>query len=544
MANIIDYIKWRGDVSFEESPFNEVDNLIFSMMIYVDLNGIVPENGQTASVSVKEAAKKYFDKNDPKNLGRHEYEWTLYYMARSRRFQNLILSDYMDMADADKAMLFTACTIHLGNGLKYIAYRGTTYEIDDWRLDFMISFKEIPAQKKALEYLEKIMDQYPGKVIVGGHSKGGNLALYAGINASDKYQDRLIHIISNDGPGICPELLDKDKYYRIKNKLTHIVPEFCVIGMLFESDIDHTIVASEVEGIMQHSGMTWKVDGNHFAYKKSLSENSLGYNKVIDNWIESNSMEQREAFTKDFFDSLKAGGAKYVYEISGKGLNGFGTVLLAMTTSQSKAKIAFVNFVSSIWDGIKNVSMGDLFRTQQGITSIGIILLGVIFLSIPQAIFSVIGGLLALFGVLLSAKRILKHSTAEENLIIKRGKLMFWMIFMCAMVFILSNIKRYGEWTSFIMAGTMLAFSFTCIHFILKNNSTIKKWTRILMILLAILTLNIGIIMIITPNVANTSKSITVGSYLIVIGIVRIIVFLLENTNKLRPKEYCYEEIE
>ena len=542
MANVVNYLKWRGDLSFSESPFNEVDNLVLSLAIYMDLSGIVPELGQEGSVTVKDAAAQYFKNRDPRMLSRIEYDWVLYYMARGRRFGDLRLSDYKDLNDPDKNMMITAMTIHLPDGTKFVAYRGTTYEIDDWRMDFMISFEEIPAQKEALDYLENVMERYSGNFLVGGHSKGGNLALYASMHMPETLLLRVKQIYSNDGPGICPELMDEDRFENIRLRLTHIVPTFCIVGMLFEPNVRHEIVASEAKGIAQHSGMTWRIEGNHFVRKKHFNENSVVYNNVIDDWIESNTMEQREIFTKDFFDALKAGGAKYVQDLSDGGMHGFGTILLSMANSESKTKIAFGKFVSALWIRIQKLDFMDVLKSQQGLISISLILLGFIFFAVPESAYTVIGGTITFVGVLWSGSFLLKSGIREENIALKRGRMLFWMIIMCFMVFLLSNIERIPSWTNFLISVVFVVLAGTSVRFIVSNRKSLSRTMRVLMIILAIVTLNVGVISFFTPKAVTEGKSMTVGSYLLVTGLVRIIIQLLENSRKRTEKGYCYEE--
>ncbi len=544
MANIINYLKWRGDLSFNESPFNEVDNLVLSLAVYSDLKGIVPPPGSGSGITVKEAAKRYFQDHDPKMMSPIEYDWVLYYMAKGDRFGNLILSDFIDLNNSEENMMLTAMTVHLPNGIKYVSFRGTTYDIDDWRMDFMISFEEIPAQKEALNYLKGVMERLSGSFFVGGHSKGGNLALYASMNMPETLLLRIKQIYSNDGPGICPELLDVEKFENIRSRLVHIVPSFCIVGMLFEPNVRHEIVESDAKGIAQHTGMVWKVEGDHFVKKKHLNENSVIYNNMIDDWIESSSMEQREIFTRDFFDALKAGGAKYVQEIPDGGMHGFGTILLSVANSESKTKIVFGNAVRAAWSRIEKLDFIDTVKSQQGIISISLILLGGIFFAVPESAYTLIGGIIAFIGILWSGSFLLKSGTRDESPYLKRGRMIFWMVIMCFMVFLLSNIERIPSWTNILVAIVFFVLAVTTMRFVVKNRKTMGKLTRFWMIVLSIVTLNVGVLSFMTPRALSEGKSITVGSYLVITGLVRIFIQILEKSRKNDDKGYCYENDE
>ncbi len=542
MANIINYIKWRGDLSFEESPFNEVDNLALSLVVYSDLKGIVPDSDSGQKITIREAAARYFKERDPRMMSRIEYDWVLYYMAKGRRFGDLLVSDYLELNDVSQDMLITAMTIHLPDMTKYVAYRGTTYEIDDWRMDFMISFEEIPAQKEAVDYLQRVMQKYSGDFLVGGHSKGGNLALYSAMHSPDTLLLRIKQVYSNDGPGICPELIDEERFEAIRSRLTHIVPEFCIVGMLFEPNVRHEIVGSDAKGIAQHTGMTWKVEGNHFVRKKHLNENSAMYNSIIDDWIESNSMEQREIFTRDIFDALKAGGATKVQDIQDGGMHGFGTILLSAANSESKTKIVFGKFVNTAWRRFERLKFIETMRSQQGLISLSLIFVGLVFFAIPETVYNFLGALIAFAGIIWSGAFLLKSGEREENRAIKRGRMIFWMVIMCFMVFLLSNLERIPTWTNILVAFAFFALAGTSVRFVVKNRKTMTWISRFWMIFLSVVVLNVGVISLIAPRSQTVKKSITVGSYLVITGLVRLLIQLLGEVNKSDERGYCYED--
>ncbi|MBQ3795535.1 MAG: DUF2974 domain-containing protein [Butyrivibrio sp.] len=542
MGNVVNYIKWRGDLSFDDSPFNEVDNLALSLLIYNDFDGIVPEKGETSSISVKDASEWYFTKHSLMDLGRLDFDWLLYYMAKTKRFGDLRLSDYIDISDSDENMMFTAFTIHLPDGTLFVSFRGTTMDIDDWRLDFRISFEEIGAQKAAADYLKFITEKYAGDIYVGGHSKGGNLAVYSAMNVPDIVKNRIKRIYSNDGPGFAPELLDEQKFNIVKDRITHIVPTFCVVGMLFELKIPHEIVASDGEKILQHSGMTWKVEGDHFVKKRYLSEESVVYNKAIDDWIGNATMEQRQAFTRDIFDAMKAAGAVSVYDISKGGFHDFGTILLSAANSESKTKIVFGKFFGSLWRSFEKIRFVDTIKSLQGLIDIFLIFIGIIFLTIPQEVYTILGGIIALGVAIWNAVMILKAGVRDEIPFLKRGRMIFHLIVMSFMVFILSNLERIPTWTNVLMAIVFFSLVVASIRYVVKNKKTISGKAKFWMILVAVVNLNIGIVSLVTPQQLDYGKSLTVGSYLILVGIVRFIIQLLEQTqNNVEPSRY-YEE--
>ena len=542
MANIVNYIKWRGDLEFSRAHFNEVDNLGLCLLIYNDLGGIVPQKGEEGRISVSEAAQKYFATRSISGLDKLDFDWVLYYMGKYKRFGNLYLSDYLDINDAESGTVITAVTVHLPDGSNYVAFRGTTMDIDDWRLDFQISFEEIEAQRIAADYLRFIMEKYSGNIYVGGHSKGGNLAVYSSMYAPDVVRQRIKRIYSNDGPGICPELLDEEKFIRIRERITHIVPEFCVVGKLFELDVPHKIVASNADKILQHSGMTWKIEGDHFITKKYFSEESSLYNRAIDDWIGNATMEQRRAFTKDIFDAMKSGGAVTINDISKGGFHDFGTILLSAANSESKTKIVVGKFFGSLWRSFEKLKFFDAIKSSQGIVDIFLMFIGIIFLTIPEAVYSLLGGVIAFAVAVWNAVMLLKAGTREENSFIKRGRMIFHIVLMCLMVFILSNLERIPTWTNVLMALVFFGLAIASMRYIVKNKATISRRAKFWMILLAVINLNIGIVSIVTPARMEIGKSITVGSYLILIGLVRLVIQILETTQDAQKRVSFYED--
>ena len=495
-------------------------------------------------MSISSAADKYFKTHSTEGLGMLDFDWVLYYMAKSERFKDLMLSDYVDINDSGRNMLFTAFTVHLPDGSLYVAYRGTTMDIEDWRLDFQISFEEIGAQKAAAGYLQFIMQKYAGDIYVGGHSKGGNLAVYAAMNVTDEVRSRIKRVYSNDGPGFSEELLDKESFEEIKDRIIHIVPSFCVVGMLFELKIPHEIIASSADKIAQHSGMTWKVEGDHFVRRKHLDEESSVYNRAIDDWIGNATIEQRKAFTKDIFDAMKSGGAVSVNDISQGGFHDFGTILLSAANSESKTKIVVGKIFGSLWRSFERIKIRETIKSLSGIIDMFLIFLGIIFLTIPEAVYNILAGVIALLVAVWSAIMLLKAGVRDENPMLKRGRMIFHIVIMWFMVFIMSNLERIPKWTNLLMAIVFFSLTVACIRYIVKHKSTISGKAKFWMMFIAVVNVYIGIVSLVMPARLDFAKSVTLGSYLIIVGFVRLIIQLLESTYSSRhdDKGNYYED--
>jgi hypothetical protein len=322
MGGISDYIKWRGDLTFKQSPFNEVDNLILSEISYVDFGGIIPECGTGKAVSLQQASRRFFRRHkdeDLKNVKTFIWEapFLMRQAAESRRFAEVILSDYIDIVDNEEEKQFSAFLINLGDGTFYLVFRGTDDTIIGWKEDFNMSFiMPVPSQIQVAEYANRVLKGKRGKWRFGGHSKGGNLAIYAAAYMQEKYKKKLIEVYSNDGPGFDKSMTESSQYQEILPKVKAIVPEHSVVGMLLYHSEDYLVVKSSQTGIMQHDAMSWEVEGKGFVICRSLSRNSRMLNEAMTTWIESLEYSEREKFVETLFGIITASGAVTLSDIN------------------------------------------------------------------------------------------------------------------------------------------------------------------------------------------------------------------------------------
>lgn len=322
MNNVLAYLEWRGDLSFSQSGFNEVDNLILSLLSYFDFKGMLPVPGE-GEISVEQACQVYFHDRDtpappdePANSGR-TLQWLLYAMAQCRRYKKMKLSCAVDIFDKDSATQFYALCIHINRNRAYLSFRGTGDDLVGWKEDFLLAcIPEIPSQREALNYLERVAALYPEKTfMLGGHSKGGNLAVYAAASASEEIQNRIVSVWSNDGPGFQNEMLISDGYQRIAFAVHHIVPKSSVVGMLLAHDEHYKIVDSSQVGLLQHDGFSWVVSGNHFIELEELTIQSVKADRAISKWLQGLSLEERRQFVDCLFDVLYASGVTTLSEV-------------------------------------------------------------------------------------------------------------------------------------------------------------------------------------------------------------------------------------
>jgi hypothetical protein len=322
MNTIIDYLDWRGDLSFNQDPLNEVDNLIFSVLSYSDFSGVVPGLDKPGSVTLQEAA----DRIGPAphevttNLTRSFFAalpLLLEKCAQTERFANLQLSHYIDRIEFAKAEQFSAVVFSLDEQLHFIAFSGTDDTLAGWKEDLEMSFREaVPAQRDATRYAQAVIANLSGNFYLGGHSKGGNLAVYAAAHLTPEEQQRIIAVYNNDGPGFLANIIEKEGYQRIIHKVTTFIPQSSVAGILLEHEEKFQIIRSNETGLMQHNAFSWEVLGKHFVYEQELSKSSLVLSQAIRAWLNNISLEERSQFVEALFKVIDATGAKTLSELS------------------------------------------------------------------------------------------------------------------------------------------------------------------------------------------------------------------------------------
>lgn len=334
MANILDYLDWRGDLTLSVSPFNEVDALLLAELSFIEFEGIVPPPELGRGLRLRDAARSYFArrKNRSTDMGLlvpGDIPAMLRAMADSRRFGDMMVNAYEERIDEALEQQFAAVTIDLGDGTVYVSFRGTDDTLVGWKENLNMSFlAEVPAQERAVGYLERIARQYPDRFLrVGGHSKGGNLAIYSAVKCAQAVQDRIVAVYNNDGPGFLNDLSATEAHRRIAERIRTVVPQSSVVGMLLEHEKNVQVVHSTYEGIMQHDGFSWEVKGAQFVHLDDFSREGKLLDETIDAWADALSPQQRESFAEALYEVLTATGARTLSELGGEKLKSVVSIL-------------------------------------------------------------------------------------------------------------------------------------------------------------------------------------------------------------------------
>ena len=325
MKNMLDYIKEFGHVSFEERAFSEIDALVLTELEYLPLEKVVPsdENGENF-VTVKEIAEymqehkqELFDEN-PMMITeeRHEVSQVI---ADAPRFQSLKFFGVVSVWDKDTTKQFAAITVEVEPSVRLVVFRGTDDTLIGWKEDFLMTYSPLVAgQTDAKEYLAKQASLWDGDLMISGHSKGGNLAIYAAATQVEDVQLRIVDIFCFDSPGLYRSVLETKGYQNIVPLAMRYIPQDSLVGLMLESEVPYVIVKSNATGAMQHSAMTWEIEDGQFIKMEKLTKNSQLNDQTFKKWTESVSDEELELFWNVFFELLFSVGIDTVNDLYGE----------------------------------------------------------------------------------------------------------------------------------------------------------------------------------------------------------------------------------
>lgn len=330
-ATVSDYLRWRGDLTFAQDGFNEVDNLLLCIISYIKLENIprLRSFDPKDAMPMGDVCRLLTEEDEQLGLSTLDYIPLMRQAAETPRFREVSLFAFESLHDEDRQMQFAAVSFLLPDGSVYAAYRGTDMTIVGWQEDFNMSFlSAVPAQVKAAEYAGAVARACPRRVLrIGGHSKGGNLSVYAAVKAPAAVQDRIVRVYNNDGPGFAKPLVGTPEHTRVADRILTVVPQSSVVGQLLEHEQNVEIVRSDAEGMLQHDGFSWQVVGDHFIHLDGFSREGKVIDETLESWEGSLSPKQREAFADALYTVLTASGAKTLSDLNGDKLKSAVTML-------------------------------------------------------------------------------------------------------------------------------------------------------------------------------------------------------------------------
>ena len=347
MANILDYVKWRGELDMKKAPFNEVDNLILSRIAYFPFDNIIQKEEKK---TIKEAYDEFKQLDVKKENILQKEDLDLFpALAKSKRFGNLYIADYINKIDDEEEKQFSAITIFLPDKTMYVSFRGTDNTMIGWKEDFNMSFKDIVySQLDSVDYLEYIGGKYKCKIRVGGHSKGGNLAIYSASFCNENIQNKIIEVYNNDGPGFNDNLICKEEYKKIINKIHTFVPQSSIVGRLLNHEEKYIVVKSSQVGILQHDLYTWQLMGPQFLYVDGVTDGSEIVDRTLKQWVKEVDSKQREELVEIMYKVISATKARTTVEFSNKWFENVKIALKSYNNIDKKSKKIIFNSLGSL----------------------------------------------------------------------------------------------------------------------------------------------------------------------------------------------------
>ncbi len=532
MDNINDYVRWVGGTGFEGRPFSRVDNIVLSQLCYLDLKDIPEMFEEGGTMTLRECV------NSLTNLGysirkmapddSERFTSLVKICASSKRFGNLYISSFMDILNEDDSMQFSAMTFspEKEGGWAFVAFRGTDCTIAGWKEDFMTSFMRTSAQKMAEDYVRSALHVFD-TVLIGGHSKGGNLAVYSAAVLPDVLFDRVEHVYTNDGPGFCPEVLDLDLLKRINPKTTRIIPQFSIVGSLFAPEIDDCyIIKSDRQMMEQHELCSWGIDhGDLLIATDGLDPLAARINSGIDKWIYTVDIEERKRFINAFFDSISADGTQTLEEFNALGIKGWERVFRTVSGDKGfrldAAALPDQLFLDGAGKKVTKSSLYRQFRRSDLAKGLAMILAGLLIFLIPEGFMFILVGLLLLAATVISITLTIKKMKKDSwnfQLHLVDATVSSALVATTVITFVKEG--ALFVMASGIFAALLFACSYNCMARAKKTHN--RKFAVLLIIMSAVWAVS-GIYILFAPE--NTLKvyMLIVGTLAICDGLIRVL---------------------
>lgn len=350
---VVGYIKEYGDYTFVERPLNDVDSLVLCQFCYLKFDSLVPGVSENkAAVSMRQVMAHadyetlYADERYEKD-NRALFEA----MLASKRYGKMKMNCYINIIETQWETQFSAITLFLEDGTVFIAYRGTDENIIGWKEDFNMAFRyPVPGQEYSVKYLNMVASKLKMDFYVGGHSKGGNLAMYAAMNCIEAVRDRILKIYCLDGPGFRPEILKKSNYKLIEDKIVKILPYSSLVGLIFGTDTKYQVVQSKTFGLLQHNPYTWLIEGGQFVYVEDVQPSRKFSDGTINEWLLSQGEEELKTFVDTLYKVIAASNAKRIVDFTADWKKNMNVVISALKEVDAETVKVLKAVIKSLFD--------------------------------------------------------------------------------------------------------------------------------------------------------------------------------------------------
>ncbi len=534
MDNIIDYVRWVGGTDFEGRPFSRVDNIVLCQLCYLDLKDIREIRSARGEMTLRDCVSTLTNKGlsirkmAPDDSER--FTSLVKACASSKRFGSLYISSFTDIYIEEEAVQFSAMTFspyQEGKGWGFVAFRGTDSTIAGWKEDFMTSFTLTSSQTMAEEYVRARLETFD-RVSVGGHSKGGNLAVYAAAVQPDELFDRIDHIYTNDGPGFCHEVLNGDLIARANPKTTRIIPQFTIVGSVFAPDFDDSyVIKSDKQMAEQHELCSWGIDhGDLLIAEDGIDPLAARINSGIDKWVYSVNIEERKKFINALFDAMSEGETQTLEEFTAEGTKGWERVLKVVLGDDMGIRIAAASLPDQLFfDGEgKKAAKSSLyrqFRRSDLAKGLAMIVAGLLIFLVPEGFLFILVGLLLLaatiISITLTVKKMKKDNWDFQPHLVDAT--------VSSALLATTVITFVKEGALFVMAsGIFAALLFACSYNCMaRAKKTTNKTYDVLLVIMSGIWAFAGIYILFAPENTLSVYMMIIGSLAIIDGIIRVI---------------------
>ena len=322
MGNLITYVQQYGAQTFEDKSLTDIDVLVLTEIAYLPFDEIVPKSCDVTEAISLEQLGKEFEQIKEKQQELNPFMITserielLEVVSKSQRYKEIKVFGFLNDIDDDLTKQFAAVCYQWEEDKRWIIFRGTDETLIGWKEDFMMTYSDlIPAQTDAIEYLKKQAETFSGTLNVSGHSKGGNLSLYASAMQDEAVQNRIEQIYCWDSPGVHRSILGTEGYQRVVSKAKRYIPQDSIVGLMLESQVPYHIIESQGSGISQHSALMWNIEDDHFVELTELTRNSQLTDQTFKQWTEVVSDEDLKLFFDTFFELFFEMGVETVNDV-------------------------------------------------------------------------------------------------------------------------------------------------------------------------------------------------------------------------------------
>ena len=378
---IMDYVHWRGDISFQIQPYNSIDYLILSNLAYVHFDGITFE----PSLTLNEAYEQYINSQ---YVFEDESHSLFEKVSHAPRYQNIRILSYMNDVNPELIKQFAVVTFLLENQTLFVAFRGTDESLIGWHEDFLMLCETIiPSQTSAVNYLNEIgqfkyqstlkqslQNQYLGSltqrlrkhfqykkqglpILLGGHSKGGNLAMYAACFCDENLSQRILKVYNFDGPGFQEDMLASKNYQNMLPRIISYIPHYSFFGIVLGHEENYHVIQSHNEGMLQHNSFSWHVTKDDFV-NDELSYESVQFAIKVILFLEKMTIEEKRLFVETMFGLFDSLNLHTFHELSHITYKQILAAIKELTLLDNKMRKMLIEVLHILWLEAKKTKKG------------------------------------------------------------------------------------------------------------------------------------------------------------------------------------------